>query len=113
MSLRKTTVINFAGKEVTAKELTVAEIAGVMDEMKTYQPHVLDLLMQQDLPVQVVQISTGLGEEELMAAAPTALDPLYDAVVAVNPSLAALTERLKKTVERLPATPSEKLPASS
>jgi hypothetical protein len=113
MALRKTTVISFAGQEVTAKELTVAEIAGVMDEMKTYQPHVLDLLMQQDLPVQVVLISTGCSEEQLMAAAPSALDPLYDAVVNVNPSLAALTERLRNAVKRSAANLSAELPASS
>lgn len=106
--MRKSKIIEFKGKEITVKELTVAEVVGVIEDMSRYEPHVLDVLMDFDLPVSVVLLSSGLEEKELMeGVTPSGLVPLYEAVVEVNPTLAAMAARLKKMVERtaLPVPP--------
>ncbi|BCL59969.1 hypothetical protein DGMP_06620 [Desulfomarina profundi] len=99
--MRKSKIISFNEKEVTVKELTVAEVVSVIEDMGNYEPHVLDILMDFDIPVSVVLLSTGLEEKDLMeGVSPSGLIPLYEAVVEVNPTLAAMAARLRKVVEK-------------
>ncbi|MFT5728746.1 MAG: hypothetical protein ACI8PB_002902 [Desulforhopalus sp.] len=97
-SLRKSLQAHLGGDEITVQELTTAQIADVMDALakEGYSPHILDVLMAHDIPLEVVVLSSGVTEETLMARTPTELGPLYDKVVEVNPSLAVLTERLRE-----------------
>jgi len=114
--LRKTKTVPVLGdlSNVTVQELTVAQVSEVLEETaaKDYSPHVLDVLMSHDIPVRVVMLSSSLTEEQLVSHSTSELEPLYDAVVAVNPSLAVLTERLRKIVASSLETASGNLPAS-
>jgi hypothetical protein len=115
-SLRKSQQIG-SGEHgaVVARELTVAQVSEMLEEVakKDYSPHVLDVLMPHDIPVRVVVMSTGLSEEQLIAQSTSDLEPVYDAVVAVNPTLAVLTERLREIVASSLQKVSASLPASS
>ncbi len=99
--MRKSKIIDFGGEEVTVKELTVAQVVEVVGEMTEYSTHILDVLMDFDMPLSVIVLATGLDEKQLTGEiTPTALIPLYEAVVEVNPNLAAMAERLKKIVNK-------------
>ncbi len=93
--MRKSKVIKWQDKEVTVKELTVAEMESVMDE---YRPTPLDIILNRDAPAEAVTISTGVELDAMRECTPSALEPLFGAVEELNPSLVALMGQLKKTV---------------
>jgi len=89
-------VIEFAGREVTVKELTVAEIKQVFDKLEACDLDRLDLLLDHEVPTCAVLLATGLDAAALDAATPSALLAVYDAVAEVNPIFAAAMRRLQR-----------------
>ncbi len=93
--MRKSKIINWNELEVTVKELTVAEMEGLMNG---YTPQSMDIVLDRDIPVAAVELSCGLTVDELRDCTPSALEPLYAAVAELNPSLVALMRQLKEVV---------------
>ena len=94
--MRKSKIIIWNNKEVTVKELTVAEMASLM---AGYQSAQVDMILGADVPAQAVTLATGIEAEELEQCTPSALQPLFDAVQELNPTLARLLTQLKSMVE--------------
>ena len=96
--MRNSKIIKIGEKEITVRELSVREIDGLFTGYRTadYKDHTLDLLMDKGVTFSLVLLTTGLAEDELLADDPTPreLEPLYDQVLALNPSLAALVKKV-------------------
>ncbi len=91
--MKKSKVITFRGADVTAKELTIAEISEYLNSEST-AVHTLDLVFHDRLPVAVVERSTGFKAEDLESLAPSTLLPLWEAVEEVNPFFLSTLKRL-------------------
>jgi hypothetical protein len=95
--MRNSKIIKIGTKEITVRELSVREIDGLFGEYRDsdYVPHTLDLLIDKPVTFKVVLLCIGQKEEELLDEdiTPSAIIPLYDAVIELNPSLAALGEK--------------------
>jgi len=102
MSWRKNGEAEICGKIIKVQEFLPSEVAELMDEARKpdYDPHVLDILIDKDIPIKGVMMATGLSEEELMAIPSSQLELLYDKVLAVNPTFAAMAARLRKITEQ-------------
>ena len=89
------------GREITIRELTVAEIDGALpgaaDKLTT-----LDLLLDElyDLSGSLLAASTGLPVTELSALTPSALRPLAEGFREVNPDFLALIGGLSARAAR-------------
>ncbi len=95
--MRKSELIKFNGKELTVKELTVNQIIKVMDELENFKPNILDVLMDMPVPSPAFFLSIGMNEKDFdYSVAPSEIEPLYEVVLKVNPTLAATMERLKQ-----------------
>ena len=101
-------------EEYIAKELTVAQVRGILDEAESGENelNIIDLLFPDRLPSLAVAMSMGLTPEELDAKdlPPSALERIMDEVEAVNPIFAGLARRLAK-IGRAIAEKSTGLPA--
>lgn len=95
--MRNSKIVKIGAKEVTVRELTVREIDGLFAGFRTenYEPHTLDLLIEKPVTFGVVLLCTGEKEEDLIddEVTPRSIEPLYEAVLELNPSLAALGEK--------------------
>lgn len=99
--MRRSKIIKFAGEELTVKELTVSEIAGIMDGLDNFTPHILDVLMDMPIPSPAFFMAIGKDAKAFdLDVAPSELSELYKAVIEVNPTLAATMERLKQAGSR-------------
>ncbi len=108
--MRKLKQIEFNGKELTVKELTVTEITKLMDGLNNFEPHILDIVMDQPIQATAFFLSTGLTMDNLDdSICPSDLIPVYEKVIEVNPTYAATIERLKQA--GMQAMKSGKLPA--
>ncbi|MBU1418333.1 MAG: hypothetical protein KKI15_07590 [Proteobacteria bacterium] len=90
-------VIKLGDKEVTIRELTVAQVKQIMAEINTkeYSGHILDALLDRAFPANALFLAIGIKEEDFdLDVPPSVLDGLYDAVIELNPSCAAMMERL-------------------
>jgi hypothetical protein len=90
--MKKSKIIQFDGKDVTCKELTVEELGAIMESKAA--PTALDLLFATRLPVAAVLASTGLTAEALQPHTPSALDALWTAVEEVNPFFLQMLQRM-------------------
>jgi len=90
--MRKSKIINWNGKDVTCKELTVSEISELMESDQ--EPTILDRVFYDRVPVIAVTIATGLAYEELQACSPSRLEELWGAVEEVNPFFVEMINRL-------------------
>lgn len=91
--MRLTKNITFNGSDLTVKELTMAELAGVLDTLAaTADP--LDMVMDHRLPSEAVIISSGLKRAALHKLTPSLLNELWQAVEEVNPFFVNAVRRL-------------------
>jgi len=111
--------MTFRGKAIVVRQLTAAEVADYLDHAEGLTMTVADMLMDRQIPAQVVATACGLTVAELNGdVLPSELNDLWDAVEAENPFFCRLMERLAATakkmagMERGAAAPSEKPPAS-
>ena len=89
--------ITVGGKKLVARELTAAQIRELLDGLDgAGQAGILDILYPNQIPGAAAAMSVDLPLEELEQMAPSELDPLMEAASEVNPSLAALIDRLAK-----------------
>lgn len=102
--MKKSEIYKFRGEEITVKELSTSQVVGVLEELKDFQPHFLDVLMGDAFPLQVVLLATGLKEEDLVNedVTPSEIEDLYGVVRKVNPTLAAMAKRLAETMKLQP-----------
>lgn len=91
--MKKSKIISFQGEDVTVKELTVEEIAACMDAVLAGSVDLLDMLMEGALPSEAVIRATGLERPALHALAPSALEPIWEAVRETNPFFAGMLAR--------------------
>jgi hypothetical protein len=91
--MKKSKIITFNGEDITAKELTIAEINEYLSS-ESSSVHTLDIVFHDRLPVNVIERSTGLKAEDLEKLAPSSLLPLWDAVEDVNPFFLSTLKRL-------------------
>ncbi len=103
--MRKTKQIKFADEQITVKELTVQELADVLDTVASTADQ-LDLLFDGGLPSQAVVVSSGIERERLHAAPPSELQQLWQAVEEVNPFfLKAVQQMLGLAATKAPENP--------
>lgn len=102
--MRDSKQVELAGKEITVKELTVDEVSRVMKELETgtYSGHILDALVDRDFPANALFMALGVEEKDFdLNIPPSQLTELYDAVIEINPSCAAMMVRLREAGTRL------------
>lgn len=97
--MKQSKMIEFGGKDVTCKELTVEELGAILDA--PMKPEALDLLFATRLPVAAVTASTGLTAKELAPYAPSELDKLWSAVEEVNPFFLQALQQLSALGKRI------------
>ena len=93
--------VNFSGREVAVKTLSVSDVKDLLDEIRSdasgeqKPPHILDLLFDDDIPAAAVSKATGLSLTELAGnVKPQEARDLIDAVRAQNPFFLGMMERL-------------------
>ena len=89
MRIVKTVTIN--GREVTLNELTVEEVANLLDSLDS---GLIDVMFDGRLPLTVVCKSCGIKKKALEKWFPADLDELIKEVEAVNPHSARLCQTL-------------------
>lgn len=102
--MRDAKQITLAGKELTVRELTVVQVTTVMKQLDDgiYTGHILDALVNRDFPANALFMALDMEEGEFdLDIPPSQLTELYDAVIEVNPSCAAMMARLRKVGTRL------------
>lgn len=96
--------IDLANKKVTVKELTVDQVTEVMEELENgiYSGHILDALINRDFPANALFRALDIKEEDFdLDIPPSQLSELYDTVIELNPSCAAMMVRLREAGTRL------------
>lgn len=102
--------IKIAGRQITCKGLTMAQIRKVMDELQEMskgneKAHIVDLIYNDDVPALAIAASTGLSMEELAGEiGQQDMHDLIDKVRSVNPFFVGAMERLISPV--IPSSPS-------
>lgn len=89
--------VDFCGRTITVKTLTVRQIKYLIDEFQENDGRVdaIDLLFNDDVPSLAICMATGLSMDELMAdVPPRVVKDLIDAVRAENPFFVGMMERL-------------------
>ena len=106
--MRKSKTITINQREITANELTVRQIDTFMAEVDTdRQIYSVEMILNDPVPIEVVQLSTGLTAAELAGDfTPTELRAIWDAVGAVNDFLSDLMVRMAAAGEKIGATTS-------
>lgn len=92
--MRKSKIMTIGEREITAKELTVEQVAAVMESIEGQQIETLDLLFSDRVPAEAVRISTDLTKSELEALAPSELDVIWAGVEEINPFFVGMVGRL-------------------
>ena len=82
--MRQTKEIKFNGEQITIKELTVEELANILDTASETADN-LDLLFDGGLPSEAVVKSSGVERKILHTLPPSEVHALWQAVEAVNP----------------------------
>lgn len=85
-------IITFAGRDVTCKELTIAEIDRILNSAA--EVTTLDLIFSDRLPLAAVTLSTGIGADALHELPVSEVTKLWSGVEEVNPFFAATLKRL-------------------
>lgn len=110
-------ITKFNGKEVTVRELTVAQVIRLLKISDDRDPINIDLLLDMPGAADIMLVATGLTKKQLSAATPSALDELFEVVKSVNPHYAGAAARIQTEMARireiLPAGLNELLADSS
>jgi hypothetical protein len=98
--MRQIKSVTIGEEELVVRELTVAEIRGLLDRAETGGADdglfVINLLFPKRLPAEALAISLGMTGAEMAAKnwAPSALERVIEAAESVNPTFASLLARL-------------------
>lgn len=96
--MRNSKILKIGERDVTVRELSVREIDGLFAGFRSadHAIHALDLLIEKGITFDMVLLATGQTADELLSAdvTPRELEPLYDQVLELNPSLAALAKKI-------------------
>lgn len=82
--MRQTKNIKFDDDQITVKELTVEELADILDTVAKTADN-LDLLFDGGLPSEAVVVSSGISRTQLHTMPPSQIYELWQAVEDVNP----------------------------
>ncbi len=92
--MRRSKLVRLGDREITVKELTVAQVRSILSELETgTELAVLDLLFT-DVPTIALLASTELSENDLAEYSPSELEPLIDAFREANPFFVKMMKRL-------------------
>ena len=92
--MRKSKIVRLGDREITVKELTVAQVRSIISELESnYELAILDLMFT-DVPSLALQMSTGLSDSELDDYSPSELTPLIEAFREANPFFVQMMNRL-------------------
>lgn len=94
---RKTGSITIAGTEYFVKELTASQVERVMATIENgeYEGHFLDVLMGRPFPACALFEAIGVEPDEFsLDLSPSEIAAIYDKVIEVNPTCAAMLERV-------------------
>lgn len=99
--MRQASLVEFMGREVSVRELTVTQIINLLKNSDSAEPLGIDLLL--DLPGcgDMLRESTGLTADELGEGTPAQLAGLLAEVKRVNPHWAGAVNRLRDEMERI------------
>lgn len=88
--------IDFGGRTITVKELTVRQVDGLFENATAdRKATTAELLINSSIPIDAVIASSGLTVEELGGdVLPSELERLWSAVAEVNDFLSRMCERL-------------------
>jgi len=94
--MRKEKKFKIDKKEFIARELTVKKIAQITDALGSTDAEVndIDMLFPDRIPSSVLLLSLQVDPEEIAEYAPSEIETMLDAVEEVNPTFAALMQRL-------------------
>ncbi len=96
--MREAVIVSFGGEEIVARELSTFEVASLFEKIRQgrFEMHSIDMLMDFNIPFEVVLTSTGKSEDFFINknVTPTALVSVYEAVTKANPGFAAMAARL-------------------
>jgi hypothetical protein len=95
--MRKDKPFKIGDKKFTAFELTVKQIAELMESQRNDTGiHDIDMLFPDRMPAGAVAMSLGMTLEDLAEYAPSEIEIMIDEAEKVNPTFAALLQRLAK-----------------
>lgn len=98
--MRKQKTIEIDGKKIVVSELTVEQIAELIDNPEK-DIATLDILFDQDdqMPtVAAVTKAVGIDKKELVKWAPSDLEKLFKEVAGLNPFFVRLLDRLRRAM---------------
>jgi hypothetical protein len=101
--MRKIKTIMIDEREITVKELTVADVRDLLENVtnKT-EINTIDLLFGDSVPSEAIEKSTGIKIKKLENDfSPSEIKTLVEAVEEVNPFFVAMIQKLKKATENL------------
>ena len=94
--MRKTREVQVGDRKITVNELTVAQVDALFSGFDAERPaHKAELLMESALPIEAVQMATGMTAEQLSGdICPSELAEIWQAVAEVNDFLSRLLGRM-------------------
>ena len=94
--MRKTREVQVGDRKITINELTVAQVDALFSGFDAERPaHTAELLMESTLPIEAVQMATGMTAEQLSGdICPSELAEIWQAVAEVNDFLSRLLDRM-------------------
>ena len=98
--MRKEETVFIAEKEITVRELTVAQVDKVLSDFDQNRPVTkAEILINSVVPIEVVSASTGLTKEELNGdLTPSELNVIWEAVARVNDFLSGALLRTRDEI---------------
>jgi hypothetical protein len=101
--MQRTKTITVGKRDITVKELNVAQIRDLMDNLeKDKEVHVFDMLFPDSIPVVAVSESTGIALKKLEEDfTPSELKQIIDGVENLNPFFANMMQRMAKIGEAI------------
>ncbi|CCK81198.1 hypothetical protein [Desulfobacula toluolica] len=98
--MQRTKTITIGERDITIKELSVAQIRDMMDEMEKEKITTIDLLFPDSLPPVAIAGSTGISVKKLEEDfSPSELKQVIDGVENLNPFFANMMSRMAKIGE--------------
>lgn len=96
--MQRTKTITIGDRDVSVKELTVAQVRGLMDNLeKDTEIHTIDMLFPDGLPALAISESTGISIKKLEEDfAPSELKQIIAGVENLNPFFANMISRMTK-----------------
>jgi len=93
--MRKEKPFKIGDKKFTARELTVKQIAQILESAGTdTEISDIDMLFPDRLPSSALAMSLEMPVEELAKYAPSEIETMIDEVEGINPTFAGLMQRL-------------------